>query len=182
MNPYRARLVSVAMAVMIGSGAAVACGSDDAAPDHTSADAVFIAAMQMHHQRAIEVGRLAADAGSDRRVREFGALIVSQQTPELTSLRGWARDIPARTDVAMSTPDGYIDDGTLARLRGERGVVFDRDVLLASAASETGAAAMARRELASGSYEPARTLATSIATAPTSQIPKLKELAAALGG
>ncbi|GAA2066795.1 hypothetical protein GCM10009722_31500 [Williamsia deligens] len=61
------------------------------------------------------------------------------------------------------------------------GVAFDRAFLLDSADSETGAAAMAQRELASGEYAPARELAASIATAPTTQIPKLRALASQLG-
>ncbi len=160
-----------------------ACGSDSSpAPTHNATDDAFVVAMARHHQRAIEVGQLAADKGSDPRVVDYGRLIVSQQTPELQKLDGWKNQwtLPA-ADPGGAMPDGYITDATLAGLKGMSGVAFDRAFLLDSATSETGAAAMAQRELASGVYAPARELATSISTAPTTQIPKLRALAAQLG-
>ncbi|WP_188487817.1 DUF305 domain-containing protein [Williamsia phyllosphaerae] len=182
MHLFRKHVIAFSAAVLVTSAGLTACGSDDAAATHNDTDGLFISAMAMHHERAIEVGQLAANKGSDARVRDFGRLIVSQQSPELKALRGWSSEVPAPPNVDMGMPDGYVTDAELARLRGETGVTFDRDVLLASASSETGAAAMAQRELASGIYDPARTLATSIATAPTTQIPKLHELAAQLPG
>ena len=182
MHRIPARVLTAVVAALAVAGMLAACGADDTAPKHNDADIAFVAMMAAHHQRAIEVGQLAADKGSDQRVRDFGTLIVSQQTPELTSLRGWSKDFPVPPNFDMRMPDGFIDDAVLARLRSETGTTFDRDFLLSSASSETGAATMSQRELASGVYDPARKLATSIATAPTTQIPKLRELAAQLPG
>ncbi len=182
MHRIRARVVALSATVLVTSAVLGGCGSGDTEPTHNAADGIFIARMSMHHERAIEVGQLAADKGSDSRVRDFGRLIVSQQTPELKLLREWSRDVPLPANADMKSPDGYIDDAALARLQSETGVVFDRDMLLSSASSETGAASMSQQQLTSGIYAPARKLATSIATAPTTQIPKLRELAAALPG
>lgn len=182
-RPTHTRSVLVAVVLtLIGAMTATACGSDPSpSPTHNATDDAYVAAMARHHQRAIEVGQLAADKGSDPRVVDYGRLIVSQQTPELQKLDGWKAEwsLPS-SDQNAAMPDGYITDTTLAGLRAMSGVAFDRAFLLDSADSETGAAAMSHRELASGVYGPARELARSISTAPTTQIPKLRALAAQL--
>lgn len=169
------RVVAVPFALVL----LAACGGST--PTSSPADAAFVRHMLPHHQRAIEVGALAASKGSDPRVRAFGRRIVAEQTPEVQRLAG---DVDAlhltRQPTDAAGADGYIDDAALARLRTESGRAFDRDVLLLSARSETGAAAMARAELAAGTYPPARTLASSIAGAPEGEIPELRALAAAL--
>ena len=152
-----------------------------AAGGPTAADAAFVRHMLPHHRRAIEVGELAATRGADPRVRDFGRRIVAEQTPEEQLLTGWVTALgltPGPGDAMAA--DGYVADATLARLRTEPVAAFDQDVLLSSAASETGAAAMARSELDGGTYAPARELATSISTAPNGEIPELRALAAQL--
>jgi uncharacterized protein (DUF305 family) len=137
--------------------------------------------MLPHHQRAIAVGALAAQKGSDPRVRAFGQRIVAEQTPEEQRLAGWVGTLQlSREPGDAMAADGYIDDAALVRLESESGTAFDCDILLLSARSETGAAAMARAELAGGTYPPARTLAQAISGAPQSEIPGLQALAAAL--
>ncbi|MEH3155475.1 MAG: DUF305 domain-containing protein [Gordonia paraffinivorans] len=176
----RSTIVVVSLAV-VGAVTVAACGSDPG-PAHNATDDAFVVAMAKHHQRAIEVGQLAADRGRDPRVVDYGRLIVSQQTPELQKLDRWTSQFSlSPADAGAAMPDGYITDATLAGLRAMSGVAFDRAFLLDSADSETGAAAMAQRELASGVYAPARELATSISTAPTTQIPRLRALASQLG-
>ncbi|GAA1888762.1 DUF305 domain-containing protein [Williamsia serinedens] len=184
MRLTRLRSTLFVVFAVIGVVVTAACGGDSspAATTHNATDDAFVVAMARHHQRAIEVGQFAADKGSDPRVVDYGRLIVSQQTPELQKLDGWKSQWSLLSTAAGSSmPDGYITDPTLAGLRTMSGTAFDRAFLLDSANSETGAAAMAQRELASGVYGPARELATSISTAPTTQIPKLRALAAQLG-
>jgi len=152
------------------------------APGTTSADADFVLHMLPHHQRALQVGTVMAEQGSDSRVRDFGRRILAEQTPEKDRLQGWVTTLglsPSPGDAQMAT--GYVDDAAFARLRSEPGTPFDRDALLASADSESGAAAMSATELASGTYAPARELASAISTAPTGEIPELRGLAAQLG-
>lgn len=150
----------------------------------TAADRTYVREMLPHHQRALEVGRLAQQQGSDPRVRAFGDRILAEQTPEEQRLAGWVDVLGAHPDPAHDrhAAAGYVDDAALARLRSESGAVFDRDVLLSSAGSEEGAVTMSRAELAGGTYPPARTLATSITGAENGEIPELRALAAALPG
>lgn len=171
------RAAAALLAVLLLAGCS---GSPAPATDGGTAavDAAFVRHMLPHHQRALEVGRLALERGSDPRVRAFGQRILDEQTPEEAALAGWVTTLgltPQPGDAAMA--DGYVDDAALERLRTADPAAFDRDVLLASADSETGAAAMAAAELAGGTYEPARALATSIATAPTGEVVELRDLA-----
>lgn len=174
-------LLAVALvAVLAGCGGG---GSPDPSPASsvTAADRDFVRHMLVHHRRAIAVGRLAQERGSDPRVRGFGATIVRQQTPEERRLAAWVGTLDVTTgpgDAAMA--DGYVDDAALRRLRTLAPRTFDREVLLASARSEAGAARMAAVELQDGRYGPARQLARAIATAPTGQIPQLRALAGEL--
>ncbi|GAA2066787.1 hypothetical protein GCM10009722_31490 [Williamsia deligens] len=104
----RSALVTVVLAVT-GAMTAAACGSDPgpAAPSHNATDDAFVVAMARHHQRAIEVGQLAADRGSDPRAVDYGRLIVSQQTPELQKLDGWKAHFSLPSTVAgAAMPDG----------------------------------------------------------------------------
>jgi len=159
------------------------CGgaATPSSPTAAEADATFVRHMFPHHQRAIAVGALAAQRGSDPRVRAFGQRIVAEQTPEEQRLAEWVSTLHLSQQPSDAiAADGYIDDAALTRLQTEVGTVFDRDVLLLSARSEIGAASMARTELAAGTYPPARTLAQAISGAPQSEIPELQALAAAL--
>ncbi|WP_460866266.1 DUF305 domain-containing protein [Rhodococcus aerolatus] len=186
--PRRTPLAAVLVALVVPAVALAGCSSGgdapaSSAPTSTAADAAFVRHMLPHHERALEVGRLALERGSDPRVRAFGQRILDEQTPERDALAGWVTTLgltPEPGDAAMA--DGYVDDAALARLRTEAQPAFDRDMLLASADSETGAAAMAARELDAGTYGPARALATNIATAPQGEIPQLRDLAAQLPG
>ncbi len=174
-------------AVMLGACGGSSSATKPAAPASTAragavpADATFVRHMLPHHLRALQVGELAAQKGSDPRVRAFGRRIIAEQTPEEQRLARWVATLHvnrAPGDAMMA--DGYISDATLARLRTESGPTFDHAFLVLSARSETGAATMAQQELAGGTYGPARTLAASIAGAPHSEIPQLRALAASL--
>ena len=159
----------------------------------TPADAAFVRHMLPHHQRALQVGALAAQKGSEpgcgpspsgadaqHRGQREG---VNEQTPEEQRLAGWVPNLhltPQSGDAMMA--DGYITGGELGRLQAESGATFDHDFLLLSARSESGAATMAQAELAGGTYPPARNLASSIAGAPHSEIPELQALAARIPG
>jgi len=178
VTALRAAFGAVLVLLLSGCGGA----STASAPTVTAADSTFVRHMLPHHQQAIAVGALAAQQGSDPRVRAFGQRIVAEQTPEEQRLAEWVAtlQLSQQPSDAMAA-DGYIDDAALTRLQTtEVGTVFDRDVVLLSARSEIGAASMARTELAAGTYPPARTLAQAISGAPQSEIPELQALAAGL--
>lgn len=188
MTVLRRLVPSLALGTLVlsacgGSSPAKPSAGPPSSSKATAADAIFVRHMLPHHQRALQVGTLAAQKGSDPRVRMFGQRIVAEQTPEEQRLAGWVpslRLIRQPGDAMMA--DGYITGGELARLQAESGATFDHDFLVLSARSESGAATMAQAELAGGTYPPARNLATSIAGAPHSEIPELQALAARIPG
>ncbi len=163
--------------------ACVACSSAHTPPSTpTTSDREFVADMLVHHQRALQLGALAAQRGNDPRVRAFGRRIVREQTPEAHELQGWVTKLGLRLDSAKSRrmAAGYVSDTDYDGLTRLHGVSFDRRVILLSASSELGAVTMAEEELAGGRYGPARDLATSIDGAKSSEIPELRQLAASL--
>jgi uncharacterized protein (DUF305 family) len=169
------------VAALVLAGCGGSSGDAVPSPGASRADEAFVLHMLVHHRRAIAVGRLAERRGTDPRVRAFGARIVREQTPEAERLAAWVRTLGLTTspsDAGMAT--GFVDDDEYRRLGRASARRFDREVLLASARRETGAAAMAREELRSGTYGPARALARAIAGAPRGQIPQLRALAADL--
>jgi uncharacterized protein (DUF305 family) len=146
---------------------------------HNSADSMFIRDMMVHHGRALQLGQLASTRGADPRVRSFGSRIVREQTPEYQHLQSWVTTlgltVNPTADSAMAS--GYVSDTSWAALMKLSGPAFDKQVLLLSAASETGAVTMAEAELAGGTYKPALALATSIEGAKGTEIPELRKLA-----
>jgi uncharacterized protein (DUF305 family) len=167
-------VVALSVALMGCSGS-----KSVASTGHNSADNAFIRDMLVHHGRALDLGRLAAARGTDPRVRAFGDRIIREQTPEHEHLQAWATALKlstnAATDRAMAS--GYVSDTSYAALQRLTGSAFDKQVLLLSASSETGAVTMAKAEVASGTYKPARALAASINGAKGTEIPELRKLA-----
>ena len=135
--------------------------------------------MLVHHARALELGQLASTHGTDPRVRAFGLRIVREQTPEHDHLQAWVTSFKLNTDAGTdrAMASGYVSDASYAALQKLSGSAFDKQVLLLSASSETGAVTMAEGELAGGSYKPALALATSIDGAKGTEIPELRKLA-----
>jgi uncharacterized protein (DUF305 family) len=192
MSDGRRRPLAVATATLLagllgltgcGGGSTTPAGTSAARPQTaSSADGDFVRHMRVHHERALQLGQAALDHGTDQRVRDFGRRILTEQTPERGRLDGWVgalRLTPQPVADSMQAT-GYVTDARYRQLVSEPGPRFDRDVLLLSASSEDGAVTMAEAELRSGTYPPARELATSIAGAKNSEIPELRRLAAQL--
>ena len=175
----RGAFALVALAVLL---AGCSSGSGTSATGRNAADGTFVRDMLVHHGRALDLGRLAAARGTDPRVRAFGDRIVREQTPEHERLKSWVTTLaltahPA-ADSAMAS--GYVSDTAYSALKNLTGTAFDKQVLLLSASSETGAVTMAEAELAGGEYQPALALAKSIEGAKTTEIPELRQLAGQL--
>jgi uncharacterized protein (DUF305 family) len=178
IRPRTTLALSVLAMILALSGCS---GSRDAAPaDHNSADSAFIRDMLIHHGRALDLGHLASARGTDPGVRAFGNRIVREQTPEHDHLQSWVTALKLSTNPATDREmaSGYVSDSSYAALQKLSGTAFDRQVLLLSASSETGAVKMAEAELAGGTYKPAVALAKSIDSAKGTEIPELQKLAA----
>jgi uncharacterized protein (DUF305 family) len=155
-----------------------ACSSDDPKPG--AADRTFLSDMIPHHERAIAVARLGITRASDPRVTTFARRIVREQSPELTRMQAQARATTVDTTAGARMAVHRISDTDVAELTTLSGAAFDRRFLALNIVSEQGAAAMARTELSHGRSPTSRKVAKGIASAPTSEIPELQALLAAI--
>lgn len=165
------------LAVLVSAGCT---GSGSARPN--AADRTFLQEMIAHHQRAIEVGRLASAYAGDPRAVAFGRRIVEEQSPELARMK--ARVAAEQLSVDLSAgarmARNRITDAQRDNLTTLHGTAFDTRFLALNIVSEQGAAAMARIELASGTDPATRKLAKAIASAPNGEIPQLQTLLSTL--
>lgn len=171
-------LARLLVACVVLTAGLAGCGSD--APKPNGADRAFLQQMIPHHERAIAVARLGVVAGTDPRVTAFAARIVREQTPEVQTMTGSAAGMSLDLRAGARMAQYRITDTEVAALRKLHGPAFDRRFLRLHIMSEQGAAAMARAEVRDGNDPPSLKLAKSIASAPSTQIPELQRLLAAL--
>lgn len=173
-------LLAVALIVCMGCGSEAVRGKAGV-PNHTRADLSFIVGMGYFYERDVQIARIAAERGADRRVRDLGELIVARQSPELEQLKRWASRTFYTANIDLRMPAGYVDLATEERLLRQTGLVFDRDVLLTLASSQAGGVELARRYLADGPvFRPAQILAGSIQAAGIIQGSQIRQLAASV--
>ena len=123
------RITIAALAVAVSSPLAFAAAQSPALDDPTIV-AIFDAA----NTADIETGRLAAERGHSKEVRDFGAMLVRDHQ----HVRQLGRDLATKLNVTPTPPK---DDASakahaaaMAKLRGLRGVEFDRAFLQHEAA------------------------------------------------
>src|SRR5688500_3026526 len=134
------RLILVASAVLLAACTGTDSPSDGAEIVTTAAaaeapaaaaldDATIVAIFDAANTADIETGRLAADRGASKEVRDFGAMLVHDHT----TVRQSGRDLAQRLGVTPTPPAG---DGSaaahlqvMATLRSKQGVDFDKAFL-----------------------------------------------------
>ena len=123
------RITIAALAVAVSSPLAFAAAQSPALDDPTIV-AIFDAA----NTADIETGRLAAERGHSKEVREFGAMLVRDHQ----HVRQLGRDLAAKLKVTPTPPknDQSAKDhaSAMVRLRGLSGLEFDRAFLQHEAA------------------------------------------------
>ncbi|SNQ49982.1 conserved exported hypothetical protein [Frankia canadensis] len=173
---------------------------------HNGADTTFTQHMIIHHRQAIEMADLAPTRPGDGRVETLVDQIRTAQTPQITTMTSWLKawgqaTEPAQDDAGddrsmpgpaghdhvmpnagttpaepMGTMDGMMSDLAMTTLRNTSGTAFDRMFLTMMIEHHQGALAMASRELRDGVNPAARSLATDIKSAQTSEITRMREL------
>jgi putative membrane protein len=137
----RTTLAAVALTVAtsltpVGTAVAHRGGTDEPAPDRTAPpaplaldDATIVAIFDAANTADIETGRLAAERGHSKEVRDFGAMLVRDHT----TVRQMGRDLAKRLGV---TPTPPADDASakahaqaMATLRAKSGTAFDHAFL-----------------------------------------------------
>lgn len=117
-----AALVGIAIAVTPGSGMAQ---GDTGGPDDPTIVAIFDAT----NAADVETGKLAAERGASKEVRDFGAMLARDHE----AVRQMGRDLAKRLNVTPTPPkddQGAKDHAAaMKRLRGLQGRTFDRAFL-----------------------------------------------------
>ncbi|WP_263730537.1 DUF305 domain-containing protein [Cellulomonas sp. SG140] len=155
---------------------------------HNDADTQFAQMMIVHHQGAIEMGKLATSKGSTPDVRALGQRIVAAQGPEIELMSGWLAQwgapMPAVSDhSAMPGMEvgGMSQSSATDQLAGSSGTAFDRQFLTLMISHHEGALQMAASEQAQGQNADARKLAAVITTSQTAEIEQMRAMLATLG-
>ncbi|MEU8059164.1 DUF305 domain-containing protein [Microbispora bryophytorum] len=149
--------------------------------DHNDQDVMFARMMIPHHRQAVEMGRLAEDRAADARVARLARGIEAAQAPEIRTMTGWLTAWGEPAPMESHAPEHHAMPGMMSpedmrRLAGLSGRAFDRAFLTMMIRHHEGAVAMARDELRTGVYEPARRLAASIVSSQSAEIAEMKSL------
>lgn len=165
------------------SSSAVPTSSASVTAQHNGADVEFAQMMIVHHQGAIQMGRLAAQRGASADVRALGQRIVAAQAPEIEQMSGWlaAWGAPAPTTATHEGMPGMEVGGmtqsdATGDLTGRSGAEFDRQFLTLMVSHHQGAITMAQTEQRTGSSPAAVALAGAIIAAQTNEIAQMHSM------
>lgn len=153
---------------------AVGCGDDgDGDGSQGSVDAAFVAAMQPHHEMAIDMAETAQQRADHAQIRRLAADIIDAQTAEIETMEEMETRLGGDGEMMMlglSDEEMGMDMNTHVL---ESAKPFDRAFIDAMIAHHQGAIRMARVELADGSDEDATALANAIVEAQSEEIERM---------
>lgn len=177
-------LTAVLVLGLMAAGIAFAQGNSDGtdarSPRANGTDRMFVTLMTPHHEGGVQLGRMAAEKGTDPRVVRLGRAIVKEQSAEIGRLRSWATRLGVKP--AMPEPIEKRDMIDMRKLRAASGGEFDRMWLDVISAHHAAAIQMALMERAGGRYRPAVRLATSIVASQSAQLRQFNALTRELEG
>jgi putative membrane protein len=111
------------------SGEVIPSGSVAAARDPALDDATIVAIFDAANTADIETGELAAERGSSKQIREFGAMLVRDHK----AVRQQGRDLATRLGVTPTPPTDDVSAkahaDAMSMLRSKQGREFDRAFL-----------------------------------------------------
>jgi len=167
------------------------------APGANDADVMFAQMMIPHHAQALQMSRLAKDAGAGPDVQVMADRIDGAQRPEIVFMAGWltdrGEDAPTAEEIeggdlrilseahgghAMA-PDqmpGMATPAELDELEDARGAEFDRLYLTLMIRHHQGAIDMAGEVLRDGSEQQLNELAAGIAADQSAEISRMQAL------
>ena len=176
---------------------AAASPSIDSEP-HNAADVEFAQAMIPLHQQAVEMSdMLLAKQDIDPRVMSLAREIKAAQGPEITQMQGWleAWGLPASSGPAgmpahdmpgdammpgMDHGDGMMSEQDMAALQNAQGTDASRLFLTQMVEHHEGAVQMAQREIETGQYGPAVSLARLIESLQRQEIATMQKILGSL--
>ena len=142
----------------------------------TGNEIMFAQMMIPHHQQAIEMSDLAIKISKNNDVLNLAKQIKSEQTPEITQMRGWltAANASETMDHSMGM-GGMLNDSEIATLSKSSGKTFDTLFLNGMIAHHEGAIHMVMMIEDSSNTE-VKALGESIVKSQTAEISLMKDL------
>lgn len=172
-------VLAVVIAALPLSGASLA-GAQAGSNSYNQTDAAFASMMLPHHEGGVELGKIAAEKGTNEDVRRLGRGIVETQTREAKTLRRMVKKFKTKPSVAPETEDR--DKLDMSKLESASGVEFDRLWLDVISGHHSAAIQMAQFENRGGQNAAARRLARKIIAKQRSELGQFNELSEKLGG
>ena len=153
-------------------------GNSSSSSTFSGSDIMFAQMMIPHHQQAVDMGTLAETRALSPEVKALAAKIKSEQSPEITQMKGWLKDANAPLtmghDMGMG---GMLTNDEIATLTAAKGSEFDRLFLQGMIDHHQGAIHMAQMVIDSNNAEAAK-LGKDIIDSQTKQITYMQKLLA----
>ena len=153
------------------------------ATDHGQADVDFARQMVPHHLQAVELADLVPTRSGDEQLRALATRIKQAQQPEVEQLTSLLAAWGVAPDSGMSDAEhmdpgatGMMTDDQLRALGALRGDDFRTEWLRMMIAHHTGALAMARTQLDTGTNPVTRALATSVLASQQREIDEMQAM------
>jgi uncharacterized protein (DUF305 family) len=180
---------TISMPATSSSASASGSTSASAAASHSQADVSFATDMIPHHGQAIEMADMALKQASSSQVKQLASQIKSAQDPEISTMSGWLKDwgapVPSASMSGMAmggmSMNGMMSAEEMKQLAAAGGAAFDKLWLQMMIKHHQGAIAMAKTELTTGQYPPAKTLAQSISDSQAKEIATMQGLLSSAG-
>lgn len=188
------RAAAAALALVGVAGLLSACSNDpstvttkDGKAAHNAADISFATEMIPHHRQAVEMAQIVLDRGTTADVKALAQRIKDAQSPEIAELSGFlmafGEKVPQNGSSMGGMQHGSSDNGMgmmsdadMSQMMKMSGVELEKMFLTSMIGHHDGAIAMARTELADGSYAPAKALAQKIIDAQAKEITEMRAL------
>jgi uncharacterized protein (DUF305 family) len=200
MNKNIIRTLAISGAVLISSVALAGCtinlgssdsdknsgmmgnngmmGNSSSSSTFSGSDIMFAQMMIPHHQQAVDMGTLAETRALSPEVKALAAKIKSEQSPEITQMKGWLKDANASMDMGHDMGmGGMLSDSQMKALENAKGAEFDKLYLQGMIAHHQGAIHMAQMVVDSTNAE-AKALGKAIIDSQTKQISYMESLLA----
>jgi uncharacterized protein (DUF305 family) len=144
----------------------------------SGADIMSAQMMIPHHQQAVDMGTLAETRALSPEVKALAAQIKSEQSPEITQMKGWLTTSNASMDMGHemgSGMGGMMTTAEMSALQNATGAEFDHLYLVGMIAHHKGAIHMAEMVVDSNNAE-AKALGEAIIASQTKQITYMESL------
>lgn len=148
------------------------CGGDTDDSAHNTQDVMFAQMMIVHHQAAVDMATQGEQKATTDAVKGFATQVRNTQQPEIATMTQWLSDWNEPTTSSML--HDMHDSDAMAALATATGLAYDKAWLEAMIEHHGSAIDMANTEIAQGSSQAAKDLATSISDSQKEEIEQMR--------